>query len=123
VARGGGGLNLVYPRVGVLFLLRPGILSRRQGSTLPHTHTHMERNPGRQDFTTHTRAHTPHTVTHAHARTQSLVHTHAHTHTQGQAHAHKHIQMHVNTRTQNTHKLAKLPVDKACHARQLVGHW
>ena len=30
-----------------------------------HTHTHMEHNPGRQDFTTHTRTHTPHTVTHA----------------------------------------------------------
>ena len=65
----------------------------------------MECNPGCQDFTTHTRTHTPHAVTHAHARTQSLAHTHAHTHTQGQTHAHKHIQMHVDTRTQNTHTL------------------
>ena len=94
------------PRVGVLSLLRPGVLSGRQGFTLPHTHsdTHMERNPGRQDFTTHTRRHTPHTVTHAHTRTQSHAHTHAHTHTQGQAHAHKHIQTHAHkTHTRSTH--------------------
>ena len=81
-----GGLVTLYllcPREGVLSLLCPGVLSRRQGSTLPHTHTHMERNPGRQDFTTNTRTHTPHTGTHAHARTQSLAHTHAHAHTQG----------------------------------------
>jgi len=123
VARSSGGLNLICPQVGFLSLLRPGVLSRRQGLMLPHTHTHMERNPGRQDFTTHTRTHAPHTGTHAHARTQSLAHTHAHTQTQGQAHAHKHIQMHVHTRTQNTHTLATLPVDKARHARQLLGHW
>jgi len=49
----------------------------------------MECNVGRQDFTTHTRIHTPHTVTHAHTRTQSHVHTHAHIHTQEQGHAHK----------------------------------
>ena len=55
----------------------------RLASARPHTHTHMERNPGRQDFTTNTRTHTPHTGTHAHARTQSLAHTHAHAHTQG----------------------------------------
>jgi len=116
VGRGGGGFNLVCPRVGVLSLLRPGVLLRRQGFTLPH----MERNPGRQDFTTHTRTHTPHTVTHTHTRTLSHAHTHAHTHT---VHAHKHIQTHANTRTQNTHMLATLPVDKARHARQLVGYW
>jgi len=46
-----------------------------------HTHTHMERNPGRQDFTTHTRSLTPHTVTHAHTHTLSHAHIHAHTHT------------------------------------------
>jgi len=123
VARGGGGLSLVCPRVGVLSLLRPEVLSRRQGLTAPHTHTYMERNPVRKDFTTHTRTHTPHTVTHAHARTQSLAHTHAHTQGQAHAHAHKHIQMHISTRTQNTNTLATLPVDKARHARQLVGHW
>ena len=71
----------------------------------------MERNPGRQDFTTHTRTHTPHTMTHAHT----------HTHTQG--HVHKHIQTHANIYTQNTHMLATLPVDKARDVRQLVGHW
>jgi len=109
--------------------LRPGVLSRRQGFTLTYTHTQMERNPGRQDFTTHTRTHTPHTVTHAYTRTLSHAHTHAHTHTdafadtQGQVHAHKHVQTHANTRTQNTHMIATLPVDKARHARQFVGHW
>ena len=59
MARGGGGFNLVCPRVGVLYVLRPGVLSRRQGFTLLHTHKHMERYPDRQDFTTHTRTHTP----------------------------------------------------------------
>ena len=69
----------------------------------------MKRNPGCQDFTTHTRTHTVHTVTHAHTRTHTHTHTHAHAHahthtsyTQEQAHAHKHIQTHANTRTQNT---------------------
>jgi len=44
---------------------------------LPHTHTHMERNPGHQDFTTHTCTHTVHTVTyaHTHAHTQARPHT------------------------------------------------
>ena len=74
MARGGGGFNLVCPRVGVLSLLCPGVLSRRQGFTLTHTHTHMERNPDYQDFTTHTRAHTPHNVTHAHTHTLSHAH-------------------------------------------------
>jgi len=70
---------------------------------------HMERNPGRQDFTTHTRTLTPHTVTHACTRTLSHAHTHAHTHTQGQAHAHKHIQTHANTCTQKyTHAQCNL---------------
>jgi len=116
----GGGLNLVCPRVGVLSLLRSGVLSRRQGFTLPHTHSHMERNPGRQDFTTHTRTLTPHTVTRTHAH----YYMHTHTHTQGQSHAHKHIQTYTHTRTQkNTLTLATLPADKARHARQLVGHW
>ena len=103
------------------------VLEYSRGDRVSHCHTHtvthMERNPGRQDFTTHTRTHTPHTVTHAHTCTLSHAHTHTHSHTQGQVHAHKHIQMHANTRTQNTHMLPTLPVDKARHARQLVGHW
>jgi len=111
VARGGVGLNLLCPRVGVLSLLRPGVTSGRQGFTLSHTHTHVERNPGRQDFTIHTRTHTVHTVTHAHTRTHTHEHAHARTHTQGQAHAHEHIQTHANTRTHNTKTLATLPVD------------
>jgi len=37
----------------------------------------MELYPDRQDFTTHTRTHTPHTVTHAHTRTLSHVIEHS----------------------------------------------
>ena len=79
----------------------------------------MERNPGRQDFTTHTRTHTTQCDTRTHTHTITCTHTH----TQGHAHAHKHIQTHANTCThKKTHTLATLPADEARHARQLVGH-
>ena len=119
MARGGGGFNLVCPRVGVLSLLRPGVLSRRQVFTLTHTHTHGTQYWPPGFYNTHTYTHTTHSDTRTHAHYH--MHTHTHTHTQGQVHAH--IQTHANTRTQKTHMLATLPVDKARHARQLVGHW
>jgi len=116
VARGSGGFNLVCPRVGVLSLFASWSTLEATGFHIAtHTHTHGTQSWPPGFYNTHTYTHTTHSDTRTHA------HYHMHTHTQGQVHAH--IQTHANTRTQKTHMLATLPVDKARHARQLVGHW